>query len=317
METATMESTVTARRLWDGASGFPSKVIGAQPVEADDADRVRLILQAENGEKYLARVPEGALDDALAYEFWDGAGWSPEPGGAATLWTPETAGSDIEELAAFENGAWFAWNDALDKYIAVTNTSFAEVGARTADRLEGPWSDEEVWFDCLAFAQPRVPTCYSPLQHPQLARDGGRTLLLTLTRMDLYQTIVVEVTLGDAIHEYRRDDAVVYAAEAPGGGWTDEGVAFHAAVEPRDGFEPVYHWESGERTLESPDSPGVDWTRGEVVFYAPTSPELPGSILRYRPIYAWSDGVRQLLSPLATGLEKYGYAREDIMFYAP
>jgi hypothetical protein len=125
------------------------------------------------------------------------------------------------------------------------------------------------------------------------------------------------VTLGAAVHEYRHDGAVIYATESPGSDWTDEGVAFHASSQPRDGFVPVYRWRSGDRTIESPDSPGIDWTRGEVVFYAPTSPELLGSILRYRPIYAWSDGVRQLLSPLETGLEEYGYAREDVMFYAP
>ena len=54
-----------------------------------------------------------------------------------------------------------------------------------------------IWIDCSTVAQPAVPTCYSPFQHPQLAGDGGRTLFITFTRLASYDVVAYEVTLDD------------------------------------------------------------------------------------------------------------------------
>ena len=50
--------------------------------------------------------------------------------------------------------------------------------------------------DCSPIAQPAVPVCYSPSQHPQLASDGGRSLFITFTRMGTYDVVAYQVELG-------------------------------------------------------------------------------------------------------------------------
>jgi hypothetical protein len=316
-DTDTMESTVLSRRLWDATSGFSSQVIGTQPVEVDEQGRLRVILQTNTGAKYLARVEPARMSEAPAYEFWDGDTWTGDEAAAVSLWDVEQPRTDIEKLAEFENGAWFAWNEALGQYVAVVNTTYAEVGARVADRLEGPWSEPMPWVDCLTLAQPRVPTCYSPIQHPQLAGDGGRTIVLTLTRMDEYQTVVLELTLGVAIHEYRQGDHVRYAAASPGEGWSDGGVAFYAADSPLPGFVAVYRWEKDGESAYGVSPPTDDWFRGEAAFYAPPTERIDGSLTSYLPVLFWRYESSSALASLESGLENVGYERGAVAFYAP
>ncbi len=197
LDTRTMRVTILNRSLWTAASGFPEQVIGAQPIEGDADGRLRLVLQTHDGGHLLARVPRGRIADASAYEYWDGAAWSADAGAAAFLWPRSQATDPIERLATFDNGASIAWNAYLGKYVAVGNAGFDKIGARVADRLEGPWSSPAVWVDCSTFAQPAVPTCYSAFQHPQLSADGGRTIFLTLTRLATYDVVAYEVTLDD------------------------------------------------------------------------------------------------------------------------
>ncbi len=318
LDTETMAVTMLSRRLFDADSGFASRVINVQPVEMADDGHLRIILQTVTGAKFLARAPVEQLVDLAAYEYWTGVRWSSSRAEAAPLWEQVAGSTNLEQLATFENGASFAWNEALHKYVAIMNTGYAEVGARVADRLEGPWSEPQPWLDCLTFAEARVPTCYSPLQHPQLSPDGGRTLITTLTRMDLYQAIVHELTLGTAIHEYRREDAFRYAAESPGEGWTDEGVAFYASSSQLPGFAPVYRWFGDEGSVYALSSPGAGWTQDETaVFFAPGAATVEGSLTRYRPVYDWHKDEAHVVSQLTSGLEQYGYARGDVIFYAP
>jgi len=195
LDTASMRVATVARSLWDARSGFPDQVIGAQPVDTDTAGNLRLILQTERGDHYLARVPRAQIADVAAYTYWDGRAWSPDPSAAASLWPRPQSADPVQRLASFDNGVSVAYNPYLKKYLAVGNVGFDKIGARTADRLEGPWSDATPWIDCAAIAQPAVPICYSPLQHPQLSPDGGRTLFLTFTRMATYDVVAYEVTL--------------------------------------------------------------------------------------------------------------------------
>jgi hypothetical protein len=310
---------VLTRRLWDETSGFASRVLHVQPVEVAPDGGLRLILHTESTAKLLARVEPVGIADAAAYEYWDGSGWSPSPADASPLWTIPAVASDVEKLALFENGAGVAWNEFLQKYVAVVNVGYETVGARTAERLEGPWSEPVKWLDCLAFARPRVPTCYSPLQHPSLAAEDGQTLVTTISAIEPYQMEMVEITVGTAIHEYRLGSNVDYATEDPGDGWEDQGIAFYASSTDHDGFEAIYRWQQGDEVRYAATTPGNGFAQGLIAFYAPTSSTVGGepALIHYRPVYDWRDGKTHVLSPLDAGLEQYGYTRGDVMFYAP
>lgn len=317
LDTSTMRVTVLSRRLWDAESGFASQVIGTQPVELGADGLLRLVLQTRSSDKLLARVPPASLADADAYEYWTGAAWSKSPSAAVPIWRQPAAPGDLQKLASFENGASIAWNAALRKYVALVNIGFSTVGARTADRLEEPWSGPQPWFDCLKIAEPRVPACYSPFQHPQLAQNGGRTIFATISRLSPYAVAFYEFRLGDPIHELRDGDAAAYSPDAGAGG-EDQGVAFYASATPQPGFVAVYRWRRGDASRYAPSLPADGFERvGDPAFYAPPSATVAGSDLTYRPVYDWSNGEAHVLSPLAGGLERYGYARGDIEFYAP
>lgn len=315
-DTQTRETTILTRRLWDETSGFASRVLHVQPVEVSEDGYLLLFLHTESGAKLLSRAAITDLANPSAYGFWDGATWSDQPSKAASLWAPEPQASEVEQLTRFENGASVAWNEALQRYVALVNVGFDRVGARTAEHLEGPWSEPAPWLDCLAFARPRVPACYSPQQHPVYARDGGRTLYATISAIEPYETQFVEITLGSPVHEYSLDGAIRYSL-TPLAGWEDEGVAFYASERERPGFVTLYAWERGDAVRYAADSPGDGFQRKEPAFSAPISANSPGGLIHYRPVYEWTDGERQVLSPLASGLEEFGYTRGSAMFYAP
>ncbi|MEX0751245.1 MAG: DUF4185 domain-containing protein, partial [Dehalococcoidia bacterium] len=214
VDPASMRVEVTARRLFDAASGFRSQVIAAQPVDEDADERLRIVLQLQSGEKILARVASASIHEFLAYEYWDGEAWSDDPGVAAPLWDVAQADDPTGMLGAFEGSTHISWSDAFDAYVAISNAGYASVGARFADRLEGPWSDAVSWLDCSAFAGPRVPVCYTPALHPQFSEDGS--LFVTVTRFGEYDIVAYELTPGAPVHEYRHGDAIVYGFEAPG-----------------------------------------------------------------------------------------------------
>ena len=317
LDTATMQVTVLKRTLWDRDSGFPDNVIGTQPIDLDAEGRLRIVLQTSASTKLLARVRPAALADTSAYEYWDGQAWSPSPANAAPLWPQAHSDDPVQKLASFENGASIAWNEALHKYVALTNIGYSAIGARTADRLEGPWSDAQPWLDCLAFAEPRVPTCYSPLQHPSLATNGGRTILATLTRMATYDVAAFELTLATPIHEYHDGDSVIYGDGSQRAG-SDKGVAFDASSDPLPGFVPVYRWRRGAETQYAVAAPADGFAReSDAAFYAAPSAAVFGSETKYRRVYDWSNGKSHLLSPLTRGLDQYGYTQGAIAFYVP
>ncbi len=198
IDTRTMQAQTLARRLWGAQSGFADLVIGAQPVDADAEGYLRIVLQTRQGDHLLARVRPGSATEAGAYQYWDGGSWSATPSAAVPLWQRPAATGPVGQLASFDNGANIAYNRYLRKYVAVQNAGIDKIGARVADRLEGPWSAPAVWLDCSVIARPAVPVCYSPFQHPQLASDGGRTIFITLTRMGNYDVVSYEITLDAA-----------------------------------------------------------------------------------------------------------------------
>jgi hypothetical protein len=316
-DTATLATTILSRRLWTKDSGFESRVLHVQPVEVASDGGLRLILHTEGGTKLLARVEPARIADATAYEYWDGADWTTSPADATSLWQTPSGATDIEKLALFENGASIAWNEALQRYVALVNTGFQTIGARTAARLEGPWSEPVMWLDCLAFVRLRVPTCYSPQQHPSLATNNGGTLVATISAIEPYQMHVVEITLGTPVHEYQRGSDVRYGITPPADEWEDLGVAFYAATTAAAGTEPVYRWQSPDATRYGIAAPGPEFKRMEIAFYSPPNEGTQRALVRFRPVYSWEQEATQVLSPLVSGLEQYGYTRGDVMFYAP
>ncbi len=318
LDTRTMRLDILQRRLWDKQSGFFDQVIAAQVVEVADDGLARVVLETQGSEKLLARVPPGSLQQADAYEFWDGTGWTRSPGQAVALWSRPHPTDPVEKIAVFENTANIAWNALLGKYVAIVNVGTGRIGARTADRLEGPWSDPIPWFDCSRVAGPAVPACYSPFQHPDLAGEGGRTIFITFTRLATYDTVAFELRLGVPIHEYRGpNEQAAYGTSPPGDGWSDQGVAFNASDVPLPGFVPVYRWQRGDEVAYGPQSPGDGFSAGDPLFYAAAGETAYGSVTQYRPVYEWRKGRSQLLSQLASGLEQYGYSRGAALFYAP
>jgi hypothetical protein len=318
LDTQTMEVESLARLLWNGSSGFKNQVISAQPVEVGEDGLVRVVLQTTSDEKLLARVPVGSFHRPEAYEFWTGRGWSTSPADATPLWTHAQPEDPVQRLVTFENMPNIAFNPYLRRYVAVVNLGSAAIGARTADRLEGPWSEPVPWLDCTALAEVAVPTCYSPIQHPELSRDGGRTLLVTFTRQATYDTVVYEVRLGEAIHEYLGGDgALAYGATRPEGDWEDRGIAFFASTVPLAGLAPVHLWERDGDTAYGVEAPEPGFSAREIAFYAPPVETVPGSVTSYRPVFEWRNGDTRVLSPKARGLEKYGYTQGRVVFFAP
>jgi hypothetical protein len=318
VDPTTMRVDVTARSLFDADSGFRSQIIAAQPVDEDEDGRLRIILQAQNGEKLLARVPRAGIHDSDAYEYWDGAAWRDDPNDAAPLWTVTATDDPIAALAAFEGSTHVTWSDAFDAYVAVMNAGHAAIGVRFAEQLEGPWSDVVPWLDCSAIAEPRVPVCYAPALHPQFSRDGS--LFVTLTRFGEYDVVAYELTPGAPVHEYRDGDTIAYGFEPPAGDWEDLGVAFHASRTPAEGLAPIYRWRRDDETAFAAESPGDGFTREDPIFYSPLAASDADSPVRLHPVYAWTDGAAQgaahVLSTLTSGLELYRFERGSIAFYS-
>jgi hypothetical protein len=113
----------------------------------------------------VARVRTAEVHDPAAYEFWDGAAWSPAVRRAAVV------------LAGPSGGPSVSWNAWLGSYLAVYSQPFSNrVLMRTAPRPEGPWSAP-----VLAFTgrPPGGPTAdYAAFEHPELSTDGGRAVTI-------------------------------------------------------------------------------------------------------------------------------------------
>jgi hypothetical protein len=317
LDTRSMQTTVLTRNLWDARSGFPIQVIGAQPVDMDAAGRLRVVLQTKTGSQFLARVIPGQLAVPDAYEFWDGNAWSRSAAAARPLWPHDLPADPVQQLAAFENGASITYNAALHEYVALENVGIAQLGARTADRLEGPWSEPRPWLDCSAIAGPAVPTCYTPFQHPEFSGDSGRRLFITFGRFATYDTVAYELTLGTAIHAQGPGDEVAYTADPPDGhGWRDRGVAFYASGAPLPGFAAVYRWQRGADVRYALTAPEQDFLRGDVAFYAPAAERIGDGAIRYRPVFDWHHGTSHLLAP-ADASAPLDFEQGDVAFYAP
>lgn len=118
----------------------------------------------------LARVPYAGALERGKWRFWAGKGeWTGEPGKAMVVM----------------NGAPMIsvhWNRYLKKYLAIYSTPLVNtISIRTAERMEGPWSDAKVVHQGLPPAR-KENWDYCGLAHPELAKDGGRVEFVTYYR---------------------------------------------------------------------------------------------------------------------------------------
>jgi len=114
----------------------------------------------------VARVAAADVHDPAAYEFWDGAAWSPEIRRAAVA------------LEGPSGGASVSWNPWLGSYLAVYSEPLSNrVLMRTAPHPEGPWSAPVVAFT----GEPPIGSTadYAAFDHPELSADAGRSITIS------------------------------------------------------------------------------------------------------------------------------------------
>jgi hypothetical protein len=112
----------------------------------------------------VARAPLERATAHDAWQVWTGSGWS------SNLTTGVSVITDVPgELSV-------SWNAYLGSYLAVHSVPLSnDVVYRTAQRPEGPWSATHALFTGRHGSS---HTNYAAKEHPELARDGGRTLVV-------------------------------------------------------------------------------------------------------------------------------------------
>ncbi len=114
----------------------------------------------------LARVALDRLLDPEAWRFWTGAGW----------------GAAMEEVEPLFDGApimSLSYNAYLSRWLVIYSPSLsADIVARAAPALTGPWSKETV----LYTPDGADEDPYDAVHHPELSEDGGRVEYLSWSR---------------------------------------------------------------------------------------------------------------------------------------
>jgi hypothetical protein len=112
-----------------------------------------------------ARAPLALARARAAWTVWDGAAWSQDL----------TAGVPV--LHGAPGDLSVSWNAHLGAYLAVHSVIFADdVVFHTAPRPEGPWTGARHLF---VGAHVDGTNDYAGKEHPELATDGGRGLVVT------------------------------------------------------------------------------------------------------------------------------------------
>ncbi|WLP88955.1 DUF4185 domain-containing protein [Gordonia sp. NB41Y] len=128
------------------------------------------------GAVYLARVPEHAIENLGAYEYFSYGRWVRNDPGAATPVMPAPTG----ELSV-------AWNSYLGKFISLSTTGEG-VKLRTADNPAGPWSRGQ-----LVVSKNDPYSGYAPYIHPW--STSGPMLYFTYSISYGYQVYLMRLPL--------------------------------------------------------------------------------------------------------------------------
>lgn len=138
----------------------------------------------------LARVPLTRIEDPEGYEYLEGIGkWNPDRNRAI----PIMDGMPTEMSVSY--------NGYVGAFLAVHSweTTGALV-ARTAPHPWGPWSRPQVlWNARIPLRNPLVyngPLVYAGKEHPEMARNGGKTIFATFVEFEEYFPRLVEVTFA-------------------------------------------------------------------------------------------------------------------------
>jgi hypothetical protein len=119
----------------------------------------------------VARVPVTQYAERSAYRFWNGSAWVDDVTQATGVMTDIPGGMSV------------SYNKYLQQYIAVHSGIFSSrIYIRTAPRPEGPWSQPIELMTGQASASTDTPYNYSALEHPELSRDDGRTIIVSYAR---------------------------------------------------------------------------------------------------------------------------------------
>lgn len=130
------------------------------------------------GMPFLARVPENAVADNSAYEYYTPFGWVRNTPYLAlqVVWAP---GSEMS----------VAYNDHLKKFVMLYTNTLNNVVMRTADKPEGPWSQAKTIVNTA-----EVPGgIYAPYIHPW---SSGSDLYFTLSVWDTYSVMLMRTSLN-------------------------------------------------------------------------------------------------------------------------
>jgi Domain of unknown function (DUF4185) len=120
------------------------------------------------GHVELARVDRRSLLDLDRYTYWDGRRWVTDPAQAA-----EVVPAPVGELSV-------RWNSHYRKWLMMyLDDEQDQIELRTADRLEGPWSDG----DAVVTAE-QVPSLYAPYMPPRF--NHRRDIYFALSKFDQY-----------------------------------------------------------------------------------------------------------------------------------
>jgi len=123
---------------------------------------------------FVARVPQGAVADIGAYQYWNGHDWKPNVNVAA----PIVGG--VAELSV-------VWNQYLGKFVMLTTDPWNNIVLRTSPAPQGPWSPPRMLISSAA-----LPTQYAPMIYPY---QTGRDLYFLTTIHSQYNVVLMRTTL--------------------------------------------------------------------------------------------------------------------------
>jgi hypothetical protein len=116
----------------------------------------------------VVRAAVGDAPSAAAWQAWNGAGWDAD----LTRAVPVLHGPPGDLSVSY--------NPYLGAFLAVYSGIFSnDVWCRSSPRPEGPWSAPQKMFVARA---PASGNDYSGKEHPELASNGGRTVVVSYAR---------------------------------------------------------------------------------------------------------------------------------------
>ncbi|MBS9374197.1 DUF4185 domain-containing protein [Rhodococcus sp. B50] len=132
--------------------------------------------QGRFGPAFVSRVPETALLDLVAYEYWSGDGWIPGDAAAAAPVVPPAVGEMSVQLLG-------------DEFVMLYgNEERGTIEMRTSPRPEGPWSEPRV-----LVTHRQIGGLYAPFIHPWSTESD---LYFTASRWSDYNVMLLHTTLS-------------------------------------------------------------------------------------------------------------------------